>query len=489
MSEPMAPSATITQQTFVGTARVFLAESLLLPTGLLTAAYLARRLGPEAYGLFTVAAAIIAWIEWSITSLFARASVKLVADARSWQQIGSTILSVYLSASLAGGLLLAGLAAPLADLLNKPELAGYMRLFAIDIPLFCLAQAHRNILVGLGHYTEQAFAAATRWLTRLVLVVLLVQLGLSIQGAILGYIGASILELALARFFVRPELSARAALEVGRLWGLAAPLLLSSLALRFYDRLDLVTLTALGGSARQAGLYGAAKNLAIFPALLATSFSPLLLSALSRAFRDGKNALADALVRDAMRAVLLVIPFAALAAGSASEIVPLVYGRAFGPSGPFLSWLIFAALALLQVSVATAVLIAANRPRLTLAVTGPLPLIALAGYLPVIPRWGPEGAAIITFVSTTLGALAAFLAAFWVCQVLPPWRSVFRSSLVSATSYAAAVLWASAGFMLVVKLVVVSVAILLAFALLGEFSRAELITLRALVRRDSSTVL
>jgi hypothetical protein len=42
--------------------------------------------------------------------------------------------------------------------------------------------------------------------------------------------------------------------------------------------------------------------------------------------------------------------------------------------------------------------------------------------------------------------------------------------------------------MLVVKLVVMSIAILLAFALLGEFSRAELITLRALVRRDSSTV-
>jgi O-antigen/teichoic acid export membrane protein len=486
MSERVIPGATITQRTFVGTARVFLAESLLLPTGLLTAAYLARRLGPEAYGLFAVAAAIIAWIEWSLTALFARTSVKLVADARSWQQIGSTILSVHLFASLAGALLLFLLASPLAILFHKPELAGYMRLFAIDIPLFCQAQAHRNILVGLGRYSAQALAAATRWVSRLVLVVVLVQLGLSVEGAILGYIGASVIELGVARYFIRPEFSARATLQITRLWGLAVPLLLSSLALRFYDKLDLVTLTALGGTARQAGLYGGAQNLAIFPSLFATSFSPLLLSALSRAFRDGKGPLTQALVRDGMRAGFLVTPFAALAAGSATEIVTLVYGRPFAPAGSFLSWLIFAAVALLQVSVATAILIAANRPQLTLALTGPLPLIALVGYLSVIPRWGPEGAAPVTFVSATVFALAAVVAVSRVCEVRPPGGTIVRSSLLAGVSYAGAILWATPGFMLAIKLAVMTIGILIAFGLLGEFSKRELTTLRALVRRDPS---
>jgi O-antigen/teichoic acid export membrane protein len=37
-----------------GTIRVFLAEALLLPTGLLTTAFLTRRLGPEGYGLSLV---------------------------------------------------------------------------------------------------------------------------------------------------------------------------------------------------------------------------------------------------------------------------------------------------------------------------------------------------------------------------------------------------------------------------------------------------
>ena len=64
--------------------KVFLADALIIPSGILTAAYLGRRLGPEGYGIFTVAAALVAWVEWSLTGLFARASIKVVADARDW---------------------------------------------------------------------------------------------------------------------------------------------------------------------------------------------------------------------------------------------------------------------------------------------------------------------------------------------------------------------------------------------------------------------
>ncbi|MBA3316502.1 MAG: oligosaccharide flippase family protein, partial [Gemmatimonadales bacterium] len=104
-------------------------------------------------------------------------------------------------------------------------------------------------------------------MSRLLLVVLFVELGRSIEGAVLGSIGASLIELAVCRFFVRPAFSLRAAFQVGKLWGYAAPLLLSAVALRLYDKLDLVALTALGGTPEQAGHYGAAQNLAILPSL------------------------------------------------------------------------------------------------------------------------------------------------------------------------------------------------------------------------------
>lgn len=472
-----------TRQTLAGTVRVFLAESLLIPTGLLTAGYLARTLGPDGYGLFTVAAAVIAWIEWSLTALFSRASVKLVADARDWRPVGSTIVSAHLAAAVAAAALLWLGAGPVAALLGNPALAGHLRLFAADIPLFCLAQAHRHVLVGLGGFTERAHAAAARWVSRFALIVLLVELGLSIDGAILGSIGASAVELAVARWHVRPAWSARAALGARRLWGYAAPIVISALALRVFDKLDLVTLAALGGTPEQSGQYAAAQNLAILPGLFAISFSPLVMSAMSRAVRDGETDLARRMGRDAMRAVLLLVPLAGAVAGCAPEVVSLVFGPRFAPAGALLSLLIFGAVALVLISVTTSILIAADRSGLALALTGPLPLVALAGYLAVVPRWGPAGAAAVTAASTALAAAVLVLAVHRVSRMLPPPGTVLRATILAAAGYAAAVLWPTPGPWVIVKLPLLALATLAGFGLLGEFTGAELTAARSLLRR------
>jgi len=54
---------------------------------------------------------------------------------------------------------------------------------------------NRNILAGLGAYTPRAWVTVARWTTRLVLIVSFVVAGFSVNGAILGTIGASIIEL------------------------------------------------------------------------------------------------------------------------------------------------------------------------------------------------------------------------------------------------------------------------------------------------------
>ena len=189
-----------------GTIRGFLAEALLPLTGLITAAFLTRRLGPADYGLFTLAAAVIAWIEASIVNVFARATCKFVAEAEDWRPIGTTVVQLHLAVSGCVMLSLWLLASPIAVLFNEPVLATYLRLFAFDIPLFSLARAHQNILIGSGGFNQRALVSAGRWIARLVLIVSLVAGGLAVPGALLGSISASLVEFALARFYVRPSL-------------------------------------------------------------------------------------------------------------------------------------------------------------------------------------------------------------------------------------------------------------------------------------------
>jgi len=75
------------RRTAMGTIHGFLAQALMVPTGLLTAAFLTRKLGPELYGLLTVSAGIVLWIEMSVTWMFSRTTVKFVAEAEDWRAV------------------------------------------------------------------------------------------------------------------------------------------------------------------------------------------------------------------------------------------------------------------------------------------------------------------------------------------------------------------------------------------------------------------
>jgi O-antigen/teichoic acid export membrane protein len=479
----MNPSPLQRQRHMVdGTIRVLLAEALLIPTGFIITVFLTRKLGPEDYGLFTLAAVLVAWVETSIQSVFDRTTVKFVGQAEEWRPVATTVVRLHLAASAGATLLLWLLAPSIATLLNEPLLATYLRLFALDIPLYSLARAHRNILVGIGNFRQRALTSAGRWITRLLLIVLLVELGFSVQGAILGSIGASLVELVIGRFYVRPSLSRRSDFPVRKLWGYAVPLFLFALSLRFYSKLDLFMLKALGGTAVLAGIYGAAQNLSRLPKLFVKSLSPLLLSTLSRTLRAGEGRPARELGRNAMRVVIGLLPLAGMTAGAAPEIVELIFGRQYLPAAPLLSLLVFGAVASAMISVTTAILTAAGKPGWTFALTGPLLPLAAAGHLLLIPHLGAIGASLVTTVVASLGALAAVWAVYRIWRILPPASTLLRSILICVLAYALAALWPTAGFLLLLKLPVIILVILFAFVLLGEFSNDEIALARSLLR-------
>lgn len=456
---------------FGGAAQMFASEALLVPVGLLTAAYLSRRFGPEGYGLLTLAFAPVVLLESNVATALSRPAIKLVggAGASGWEGVGAAVLRLYLLTGCALALALLLAAAPLARLMSEPALEGYLRVLALDVPVFCAAQAHRNIVVGLGLFRQRAAASAARWTTRLLLVVLFVYLTGSPAGALWGTVCASLAELAVCRFYVRPALFARAAYPLRSLCGYALPLVASALCLSLHGRLDVIMLKSLGASAAEAGVYGVAQNLALLPTLFSYAFAPALLSTLARALREGDDAGARALARLALRAVVLLLPVAAAAAGAAPEIVAFVFGREFVESGAILRPLIFGALALLMVSVAASVLAAAGRERWTLHVAWPTLACAFAGHALVIPYAGARGAAFVT-ASTACACALASLALVWrAWGVAPPARTLLRGALVAACAYALAALVPSAGLLLAPKLACVCALSAASLALLGEF--------------------
>ena len=456
-----------------GTTRIFLAEALLLPTGLISAAYLTRTLGAAEYGVLTLAVTIVIWVEWSIVSLFARASYKFVAEADDWRPVATTLVRLHLAAGIAGGVLVAATCIPLSNALHLPSIRPYLLLLALDVPLFVAGAAHRAILVGTGDYVRRAWASVARSMARVILIFVLVPAGLSITGAVLALIGASVADLVVARSGAPAPIFTRARVPARELAGFMAPLALAAVAGRLVDRLDILLLKALGESAAAAGLYGAAQNLAIVPALLAQAAGPVVLATTTRLLRDGTAADARAFARQTMRGAALMVPFAAIAAGSAHELVPLIFGRTFAPAAPVYAVLIYAAVALLFVIAASSVLTAANRPGMTLAIMAPLLPIAAAAHVVVIPRWQAVGAASVTAGVNTLGAILAVVATTRCFGVRPSAATALRVFVVAIGAHAAALTWPTPGLAVAVKLVLLALAVPMAFALLGEFTQAE----------------
>nr|MBA3243332.1 oligosaccharide flippase family protein [Acidobacteriota bacterium] len=436
-----------------GTARIFAAEALLVPTGLVTAAFLSRRFGPEGYGLLTLASVLVVWVESNVAAALSRPAIKLVGDGDDWRPVGAAVLRLYIVVGLGLALALWAASQALAAALGEPALAGYLKVLALDVPLFCAAQAHRNIIVGLGRFRERALVSAWRWVARLLLVVVFVLVEGSPAGALWGSVCASLVELVVCRRYARPRLFGRGAYPARRLCGYALPLVVSALCVSLYSRLDLIMLKALGGTNAEAGVYGVAQNLALLPTLFSFSFAPALLSTLSRALRDGDEGAARASARQALRAVILLTPLAAITAGAAPEIVGTIFGPEFLAASTPLRLLIFGALALLLVAVTTSVLTAAGKPGWTLHVAWPLLLSAAAGHFFLIPRAGAVGAAFVTTALACVAALVTVCLVQSVWRVAPPAPTLWRSAAVSLSVYAlTALMPAHGGLLLVPKL-------------------------------------
>jgi O-antigen/teichoic acid export membrane protein len=346
----------------------------------------------------------------------------------------------------------------------------------LDIPIFACTYGHRNILVGTGEYARQSIVSGFRWTARLLLIVLFVELGFSVMGAVAGSIGASLVELVAVRWSIRPPFFVRAELPFRELFVFAAPLFVAAVSMRLFDKVDLFLLKILGASAAQIGYYGAAQNLALAPNLVALSLAPLLLSTLTRLLRAGDAGSAFTIGKAAMRVVICLAPFAAAAAGAAPEIMEAVFGRQFLAASSLIGPLVGGALALVMLSIGSAIVTAAGKPQWVLPMTLPLPLVAISAHLFAIPRWGSLGAATVTFATALLGAAGAMVQVYRLWRIHPGAATVLRSMGIGVLAWIMCAQWHIPLPFLPLKLALVTLMIVTVFFVTGEFRIGDLTT-------------
>jgi O-antigen/teichoic acid export membrane protein len=478
-----------------GTVMVIAAEALAFPAGLLATILLTRHLPPSEYGALALALAGTAWLEWTVVSLFSRAAWKLIAEADNWPAVATAVVRAYLLASLPIALLVFAAADATANALRIPSLAPVLRVLAFEISIFVTAHAYRTVLIGRGLHRSRAAVTAARWTVRALLIAVGTLLGASLTGIAALIVLATTVELAVVRWrAMSARRTAHLAARRDRTTGplnmrafvvYAAPLAISAICLRLFDRIDIFALRMLGGSMESVAAYGVAQNLALGPGLFGSAFTPALIAALSYRLARGDHDGARQLSREALRAGFLLMPLILLTAGAAPQLIVLLFGPAYAAAAPLFALLLLGAAGTLLMALAGGLLVAAGKLRWTVALTAPLLLIAGVGHLLVIPRLGAVGAATVTAGTALAGAAGACAVAWSLLGTGIPLATLLRGVLLGGVAGWVASTWHVSGFAVLPALAALAVILGAAMCLAGELRSDE----RARLKRWTRSLL
>jgi O-antigen/teichoic acid export membrane protein len=402
-----------TRKAIASTLTVFLLGAGASLVGYLLRLLIARRLGPQEYGLVYAVMAL-----FGLFSLFqhlglGEALVRAIAEYRikgKPASIKGAILTT-LGIQFVTAALLAGAGVLLADWLaasyfHAPAAAELVRLYAIaillsplDIVFLAIFQGwQRTDLFSLVNFLRMAFI--------LLATLALFALGLGAKAPILAYSIVYVLSLAiyypLFATQVFPQFAhIRAALSRDEFralvrYGLAV--MMTSAAGLIIAYTDTTLLTALR-PLEEVGQYNAALPTARVLWLIAQSLAIVLFPLATELWLKKPHYLRQGIELLYRYVALIIVPAALVILAFPELALRLLFGPAFEPAAPALRILAAAAILFTFSSVNSSVLSGIGKPQANSAITWVAAAANAIGNLLLIPRLGVAGSAIATLIS------------------------------------------------------------------------------------------
>lgn len=370
-------------------------------------AYLARHFGPADFGQWRVIFSLLIWLELFVGSGLPRVASKWIAEGRDSQ--ATSAAAYFAEAVLASALFLLVqlLAGPVGLALRDAAVEPLLRIAALDIPFYAAFSTSRAIAAGMQRFERQAAAMFVYPLSKLVTIVVLVQLGFGVPGALVGNVLASVAAFAVAFVpwsFRSASLQTSLAAQMARR---SVPYLAIGVLATLPLSLDLWLVKAMLGDDALAGLYGGASSIAQVPLFLFLGLHLVLFPSITKVTAGGEK---DAAVRystQAMRFALLIGAFGiALIVTTGHQILALLYSQAFAAAFQPLVILMVAGSARTIWATCDEILLAVQRQRESLVLNVAMIFAEVALLFVLIPRMQLAGAALAVAGATILITVA-----------------------------------------------------------------------------------
>jgi len=461
-------------------------------TSYLMHSILGRLLNPDGYGIFGLVFSILVWLEILFGGITG-STVKTVAEypasiARVKKH--STILLLLVSVIIFA--ISFAITPLLARLFKEPSLTKYLRIAIIDIPFLAIYRVYISLLNGLRLYERQSIASIAYMAAKLAFIVGFVLLDLSITGALIGNVIASVFGLLAAMMLLRPREKQIAGNNMGidegpdiiKLTKLAVPFTIFSILYNSLLNIDLWFVQGLLSNSSITGYYTAALNLSralfyIFSALSIALF-PAITASISR--EDTARTL-DYIERAFRSLLVLLIPISIFVAMTASSLVSFIYSSRYLPSSEPLSILAFAYALFSLVIACLYILLANNEFAAVVSLVISMVVVDVLLCIFLVPRYELSGAALSTLITCSYGLIISMGLIWRSFRVFVNFDCFLRIVACSILSSALLLLPVN-GWLLPITYMVAGIFYVFLLWIVKELGPEDLATLKAMLRRS-----
>ncbi len=403
-----------------GTIYLMFAQTIFLGAGYVIHVGLGRILGPEKYGLFGVILSLLMVVEIFLIKGVTDAVSKYVSEfplkANSIKKKG---IKIQVVVSLIVFCLYFFSAKYIAILLKDQNLINYIKLSALILPIMSIYSAYIGYLNGKRKFKKQAMSIISNSIGKVFGVFLFVLLGFGIFGAISGYIFGVGIGLVAATCFSIEGSKESNDFPSTKLINFAIPLVIFSGITVLLRNLDLLYVKALIEDSKAAGFYTAAIAFARAPYFLFYALSATLLPSISKSFAENDILLTKKYIRQSLRYLLLILlPLAAIISATSTNLITLFYTTKYVAAGSPLSIVIWGMSFLIMTVILTTIINGIGRPKVSMFIMLPMvPIDIVLNYI-LIPRYGLQGAAAATTITTLIGVTVAAVYVYREFRVL-----------------------------------------------------------------------
>jgi O-antigen/teichoic acid export membrane protein len=418
-----------------GTIQLFLGRACFLVSGYVISVILARGLGPAEFGVYGVIISVLVWIETIGNAGIPTATVRLIPQyyeqAPTVEQSARVLLVLWSIVLFA----LAWILAPtLMRIFHLPQGVTLFRLAILDLPFSGLYCAYQGMFSGHRRFALLSTGMITYSLTKVGGLLVLYMLGLSVAGALLVNVLATVGVLVYMVSQAPPTMLRPAWTLMRELLHIGVPMGLYLVVSQVLLNLHLWFLQSLGtGADATVGIYVAALNLARMLIIVSAVLSGVLFSSLSWALARQNKVLAQHYIQNASRfAGIVLFPVCVMLAVHAASIMELLYSDMYTSGGIFLVLQLAAFGCKAFFDLYMVGLMAAGKYYQPVGFLLILLLLALPGNLLLISQYGALGAAFAFLAIALLGTTVAAIWAYRQFGALIKRASVVRITAATA---------------------------------------------------------